>query len=82
MIPLSFVMGPGPLLLSVVLFRHGGFAILGGLFALAAAIPGCISILTLEFSTLMKRPMPLLGALAVVVDNTAVFAAFECVLGK
>ena len=82
LIPLSVVAGPGLVLLALVLFRHGGLAILAGFVALAAGIPACISILMLEFSTLMKRPLPVLGTLAVVAYNTAIFVAFEYVLGR
>ena len=72
-LPLSFFVPPTLVIVAVRLFRHDGFGILGGLAALAIAIPTGIAILTLELKTLSHRPVKVVGTLLVVAYNTAVF---------
>ncbi len=75
--PLSFFLPPALVLIAIRWFQHGWVGILGGLIALAIAIPTGFTIILLELKTLNKRPLDVSGTLLVVAYNTAVYVAFR-----
>ena len=79
-LPLSFFLPPALLLLAIYLFNHGWLGIVGGLVAIAFAIPTGLSVLLLEWRTLQQRPINVRGTLFVIAYNTIVFLAFTLVL--
>lgn len=78
--PLSFFLPPALVLLAIYLFHHGWLGIVGGLVAIACAIPTGLNILLLEWRTLQQRPINVKGTLLVIAYNTIIILAFKLFL--
>ena len=76
-LPLSFFLPPALLLLGIHLFQFGWLGVLGGLGAIAFAVPPGLTIVLLEIRTLQQRPVNISGTILVITYNTAVFLAFS-----